>query len=149
MAEKTLVKSPFTITKGSSGSTFVSADFANSSDWKEILTYAVPLGMAIELTPVNYHFGSYLATDASTQITAGLTKIEKKNAALSESREIWKGANKIFKDLGDEFQRPKLRVPVMVNASEKIVVSVQSLGTTFDTGSSDYYIECLQYYEEI
>ena len=146
---KGLVKSPFTIEKNATGSTWVTADFATSTDWKAILTYAVPLGMAIEITPVNYHFGSYLATDGSTQITAGLTRIKKQNANGTESREIWSGANKIFKDLGDEFQRPKIRVPVVVNASQKIVVEVYSLGTTFDTGTSNYFIECIQYYEEI
>lgn len=150
MAEKTgLVKSPFTIEKSSDGSTWVSADFATAASWTTILTYAVPLGMAIEITPVNYLFGSYLATDASTQVTAGLTRVLKKNANGTESREIWSGANKIFKDLGDEFQRPKIRVPVVVNASQKIVVEVYSLGTTFDTASSNFYLETIQYYEEI
>ena len=144
-----LVKSPFTIDKNSTGSTWVTADFATTTTWTTILTYAVPLGMAIEITPVNYHFGDLNATDASTAITAGNTRILKQNANGTESREIWSGANGIFKDIGDEFQRPKIRVPVVVNASQKIVVQVYSLGVTFDTGSSNYYIECVQYYEEI
>jgi len=144
-----LVKSPFTIDKNSTGSTWVSADFTSADSWTTVLTYAVPLGMAIEITPVNYHFGDYNATDASTAITAGQTRILKQNANGTESREIWSGANGIFKDIGDEFQRPKIRVPVVVNASQKIVVQVYSMGTTFDSASSNYYIECIQYYEEI
>jgi len=144
-----LVKSPFTIDKNSTGSTWVSADFATADSWTAILTYAVPLGMAIEITPVNYHFGDFNATDASTAITAGQTRILKQNANGTESREIWSGANGIFKDIGDEFQRPKIRVPVVVNASQKLVVQVYGMGVTFDSGSSNYYIECIQYYEEI
>ena len=144
-----LVKSPFTIDKNSTGSTWVSADFATAASWTEVLSYAVPLGMAIEITPVNYHFGDFNCTDASTAITAGQTRILKQNANGTESREIWSGANGIFKDIGDEFQRPKIRVPVVVNASQKIVVQVYSMGTTFDSASSNYYIECIQYYEEI
>ena len=144
-----LVKSPFTIDKNSTGSTWVSADFTSADSWTTVLTYAVPLGMAIEITPVNYHFGDFNATDASTAITAGQTRILKQNANGTESREIWSGANGIFKDIGDEFQRPKIRVPVVVNASQKIVVQVYSMGTTFDSASSNYYLECIQYYEEI
>ena len=151
MADKQagLVKSPFTIDKNTDGSTWLSADLATSTDWKAILTYAVPLGMAVEITPVNYHFGDYNATDTTTAITAGMTRILKQNANGTESREIWAGANGIYKDIGDEFQRPKIRVPVVVNASQKIVVQVYSLGTTLDSASSNYYIEAVQYYEEI
>jgi hypothetical protein len=149
MANEGLVKSPFTISKTSDGSTWISADYATSTDWKTILTYAVPLGMAVEITPINYHFGDYNTTDTTTAITAGATRILKQNANGTESREIWSGSNGIFKDIGDEFQRPKIRVPVVVNASEKIVVQIYSLGTTFDSASSDYYIEAVQYYNEI
>lgn len=151
MADKQagLVKSPFTIDKNTDGSTWLSADLATATEWKTILTYAVPLGTAVEITPVNYHFGDYNATDTTTQITAGMTRILKQNANGTESREIWSGANGIFKDIGDEFQRPKLRVPVVVNASQKIVVQVYSLGTTLDSASSNYFVEAVQYYEEI
>ena len=151
MADKQegLVKSPFTIDKNTDGSTWLSADLVTSTDWKAVLTYAVPLGMAVEITPVNYHFGDYNATDTTTAITAGMTRILKQNANGTESREIWSGANGIFKDIGDEFQRPKIRVPVVVNASQKLVVQVYSLGTTLDSASSNYFIECVQYYEEI
>ena len=148
MPEKGLVKLPFTISKNSDGATWLSADTATSTNWFAILTYAVPLGTAIEITPVNYHFGSYKLTDG-TAITAGNTKILKKNAAATESRELWSGPNNIFKDIGDEFQRPKIRVPVVATASQKIVVEVYSLGNTLDSASSDYFIECMQYYEEI
>lgn len=148
MAEKGLVKSPFTISKNSDGSTWLSADTATSTNWFTILTYAVPLGTAIEITPVNYHFGVYKLTDG-TAITGGNTRILKKNAAGTESRELWSGPNNIFKDIGDEFQRPKIRVPVVATASQKIVVDVYSLGNTLDSASSDYFIECMQYYEEI
>jgi hypothetical protein len=149
MAQAKLIRSPFTIDKNSTGSTWLSADLATATEWKTILTYAVPLGTAVELTPVNYHFGDYNATDTTTAITAGMTRIQKQNANGTESREIWSGANGIFKDIGDEFQRPKLRVPVMVNASEKVVVQVFNLGTTLDSASSNYYIEAIQYYNEI
>lgn len=145
---KGLVKSPFTISKNSDGSTWLSADTATSTSWFAILTYAVPLGTAIEITPINYHFGSYKLTDG-TAITAGNTRILKKNAAGTESRELWSGPNNIFKDIGDEFQRPKIRVPVVLSASQKLVVEVYSLGNTLDSASSDYFIECMQYYEEI
>ena len=146
---KGLVKSPFTIDKNTDGSTWLSADLVTSTDWKTILTYAVPLGMAVEITPVNYHFGDYNATDTTTAITAGNTRILKTNANGTESREIWSGSNGIFKDIGDEFQRPKIRVPVVVNASQKIKVEVYSLGTTLDSATSNYYLEAVQYYEEI
>jgi hypothetical protein len=149
MAGQGLVKSPYTIDKNSNGSTWVTADFATAASWTEVLSYAVPLGMAIEITPVNYHFGDFNTTDTTTAITAGQTRILKQNANGTESREIWSGSNGIFKDIGDEFQRPKIRVPVVVNASQKIVVQVYSMGTTFDSASSNYYIECIQYYEEI
>jgi hypothetical protein len=146
---KGLVKSPFTIDKNTDGSTWLSADLATATEWKTILSYAVPLGTAIEVTPVNYHFGDLNATDTTTAITAGMTRIQKQNANGTESREIWSGSNAIFKDIGDEFQRPKLRVPVVVNASQKLVVQVYSLGTTLDSASSNYYVECMQFYEEI
>lgn len=150
MAEaKGLVKSPFTIEKNADGATWLTADLVSAAAWTQILKYSVPLGMAIEITPVNYHFGDYNATDTTTAITGGMTRILKKNAALTESREIWKGANGIFKDIGDEFQRPKIRVPVVVNASQVIAVEVYSLGTTLDSVASNYYIECIQHYEEI
>jgi len=149
MANTGLVKSPFTIDKSSTGSTWLTADLATANAWTEVLSYAVPLGMAVEVTPVNYHFGSYKATDTTTTITAGQTRILKQNANATESRELWSGANGIFKDIGDEFQRPKLRVPVVVNASQKIVIQVYGLGTTLDSVASNFYLECIQYYEEI
>lgn len=146
---KGLVSAPFTISKNASGATWLSADLASSTEYVQILSYAVPLGTAIEVQPVNYHFGQYKATDTTTTITAGLTRILKTNATGGETREVWAGSNAIFKDIGDEFQRPKLRVPVVASASQKLVVEVYSLGTTLDSVASDYYIECLQYYEEI
>lgn len=147
-----LVSSPFTIDKTADGVTYVAADFATEADWNTILTYAVPLGVAIEITPVNYIFGQYYNTGGVTSgnlITAGMTRILKQNANGTESRELWKGANGIFKDIGDEWQRPKVRVPVVVNASQKVVVQVYSLGTTLDVSTSNFFIECTQYYEEI
>lgn len=148
MAEKGLVKSPFTISKTASGSTYVAADFATAASWTQILSYSVPLGTAIEVTPVNYIFGVYKET-LNSVITAGLTRILKKNAANTESREIFSGPNSIFKDIGDEFQRPKVRVPVVLSASQLLVVEVYSLGTTLDVSQSDFFVECMQYYEEI
>lgn len=147
-----IVKSPFTIEKNADGVTYIAADLATSTDWKTILTYAVPLGMAIEVTPANYIFGEYFGTGGVTAgdvISAGMSRILKQNANGTESREIWSGSNKIFGDLGDELKRPKLKVPVVVNASQKIVVQVYSLGTTLDVSTSNFFIEATQYYEEI
>ena len=144
-----LVKSPFTIDKTTTGSTFMSADLASTTTWTEILNYAVPLGMAVEITPVNYHFGVFKATDTTTTITAGLARILKQNANATETRELWSGPTSIFYNIGDEFQRPKIRVPVVVNASQKLSVQVYSLGTTLDSICSNYLIEAIQYYEEI
>ena len=150
MAEQTgLVKSPFLIDKNTTGSTWLSADLATTSTFTDILSYAVPLGTAVEITPVNYHFGTFKATDTTTQITAGSSRILKQNANGTESREIWQGENGIFKDIGDEFQRPKLRVPVIVNASQVIKVQVVNLGVTLDSVASNYSVECMQIYEEI
>lgn len=147
-----LVKSPFTINKTTDGVTWMSADLPTSTLWNTILSYSVPLGVAVEVTPLNYHFGFYYGTGGVTsgdKITAGLTRILKQNSNGTESREIWSGANSIFKDVGDEFQRPKLKVPVLVNASQKLVVQVYSMGTTLDKDNSDFHIEAVQYYEEI
>jgi len=149
MAEQSgLVRSPFTITKVASGVTYLSSDLDTVNDWRDLLSYAVPLGMAIEITPVNYIFGKLLTT-GSTAITAGLSRLLKQNANSTESRELWSGSNAIFKDIGDEFQRPKVRVPVVVSASQKLVWQVYGLGTTLDVSASDVSIECIQYYEEI
>lgn len=151
-AKSGLVKSPFTIEKNADGVTYLTSDLASEADWNQILSYSVPLGMAIEVTPANYIFGEYYSTLGSTAgniISAGLTRVLKKNANGTESREIWSGSNKIFGDLGDELQRPKLKVPVVVNASQKIVVEVYQLGTTLDVSTSNFFIEATQYYEEI
>ena len=145
---KGLVKSPFTIYSAVTGATWMTADLATVNAWNTILSYATPLGMAIEITPVNYHFG-LLRTTGDTAITAGMTRIMKQNANGTESREIWSGANGIFKDIGDEFQRPKIRVSVIVNASQVLVVQVYGMGTTLDSVYSNFFIECVQYYEEI
>jgi hypothetical protein len=144
-----LVKSPFTIDKTTDGAVFLTADLDSADEWKTMLSYAVPLGTAVEITPVNYIFGNLKATDTTTTITAGSTRILKQNANGTESREIWKGANGIFGDIGDIRKRPQLRVPVMINASQKLVVQVYSLGTTLDSVASDFQVECMQYYEEI
>jgi len=152
MAEKGLVKSPFTISKNASGASWVASDFATAASWTQVLSYAVPLGTAFEITPLNYIFGQYYGTGGVTagdKITAGLTRILKKNAANTESREIFSGPNSIFKDIGDEFQRPKVRAPVVASASQQIVVEVYSLGTTLDVSTSDFFLEGMQYYEEI
>jgi hypothetical protein len=149
---QSIVKSPFTIEKNADGVTFIAADLATSTDYKTILTYAVPLGLAIEVTPANYIFGEYFGTGGVTAgdiISAGLSRILKQNANGTDSREMWSGSNKIFGDLGDSRKRPALKVPVVVNASQKIVVQVYSLGTTLDVSTSNFFIECTQYYEEI
>ena len=148
MAKK-LVKSPFTVDKTTDNVTFLSADLDSVAEWKDMLSYPVPLGTAIEITPVNYIFGQYYATDTTTQITGGSTRILKQNANGTESREIWKGNNGIFGDIGDIRKRPQLRVPVMISASQKLVVQIYNLGTTLDSVASDFQVECMQYYEEI
>jgi len=148
MANKKIVKSPFTINRATTGVTFTAADFATANEWKQIMVYAVPLGVCLEVTPINYHFGDLKET-TTTKITAGMTRILKKNANSTEAREIWSGSNGIFKDIGDELQRPKIRVPVVVNASEQLIVEVYGLGTTLDVSASNYFVEAVQYYEEI
>lgn len=154
MAEQSnLVKSPFTISKSASGATYLTVDLATSGSlWYTLLSYQVPLGMAIEITPANYHFGSYYATTGVTagdKITSGGTRLIKSNANDTETRELWSGPNSIFLNIGDELQRPKFRIPVVANASQKVVVQVTGLSTTLDVSTSDYTIECMQYYEEI
>ena len=152
MAEKGLVRSPFTISKVTDGVTYVSADFATANSWTAVLTYAVPLGVAIQIDPVNYHFGQYFGTggvSSADKITAGLTRILKQNANGTETRELWSGPNAIFDTIGDKLKRPSINVPVVVNASQQLVVQVYGLGTTLDVSTSNYFIECVQYYEEI
>lgn len=144
-----LVRTPFTISKASNGATWLSADLATSTDWKTILSYSVPLGTAIEITPLNYHFGNYYATDTTTKITAGSTKLVKTNATGGETRELWAGANGIFKDIGDEFQKPRLKVSVMLEASQQLLVQVYNMGTTLDSVASDFFVECMQISEQI
>jgi hypothetical protein len=147
-----LVKSPFTISKLAEGVTYLTSDLATADEFKNLLSYSVPLGTAVEITPINYIFGEFYTTAGSTSgnlITAGMTRILKQNSASTESREIWSGSNKIFGDLGDELKRPKLRVPVVMNASQKVVVQVYGLGTTLDVSTSNFFIEATQYYEEI
>jgi hypothetical protein len=143
-----LVKSPFTIDKNTDGVTFLSADLVDVSVFTTIMSYDVPLGTAIEILPTNYHFGD-LKTTGGTTISAGSSRILKQNANGTESRELWQGSNAIFKDIGDKLQRPSINIPVVVNSSQKIVVQVINLGTTLDSVSSNYYIECQQVYEEI
>lgn len=143
-----LVKSPFTISKLTSGVTYESTDFADAARWVDLLTYDVPLGTAVEVTPVNYLFADLKNTGA-TAITAGMSRLVKTNASETEERELWSGSNGIFKDIGDEFQRPKVRVPIIVNSSQKLKFQVYNLGTTLDVSASNVFIEAVQYYEEI
>ncbi|AKB79018.1 hypothetical protein MSHOH_2535 [Methanosarcina horonobensis HB-1 = JCM 15518] len=147
-----LKTSPFTISKLAEGATYLTSDLASADEWKDLLKYSVPLGMAVEITPINYVFGEFYTTAGTTSgniITGGMSRILKQNANGTESREIWSGSNKIFGELGDELKRPKLRVPVVVNASQKIVVQIYGLGATLDVSTSNFYIEATQYYEDI
>ena len=144
-----LVKSPFTINKDSTGATWISADLATTTLFTDLLSYAVPLGTAIEITPQNYHYGSYFATDTTTTITAGRTRLVKQNANGTNSRELWLGPNSIYGDISDIRQRPNIRVPVILNASQVLKVQIISAGTTVDSVTSDYFVECQQVYEEI
>lgn len=147
-----LVRSPFTIDKNTTGVTYVANDFATASTYTTILTYAVPLGMAVEITPQNYIFGQYFTTAGVTSgniITAGTTLILKANATGAETREIFKGSNAIFGSLGDELQRPRLKTSVLVNASQQLIVQVANMGTTLDVSVSNFFVEATQIYEEI
>lgn len=148
MANEQVIKSPFTINKNTSGVTYASSDIADSTNWETLLTYSVPLGVGIELTPANYFFAD-LKTTGATTITAGSSRLVKQNANATETRELWQGANGIFKDIGDEFQRPKLRIGATVSASEKLVFQIYNLGTTLDVSASNVYVECIQFYESI
>ena len=144
-----LVKSPFTINKDATGATWLSADLVSVATWTDVLSYAVPLGTAIEVTPQNYHYGDYNATDTTTTITAGRTRLLKQNANGTNTRELWLGPNSIFGDISDVRRRPSVRVPVILNASQVLKVQIISAGTTLDSASSDYFVECQQVYEEI
>ena len=143
-----LVQSPFTITKDSDGSTYLTADLATSSTFTDLLIYAVPLGQAVKIETFNYFFGEYKDTGGSA-ITDGQTRLLKANSTRDESRTIWQGSNGIFKDIGDVRQRPTLRVPVIASASQKLVVQVKDLGTTLDISESNFFIESFQIYEQI
>ncbi len=144
-----LVQAPFTITKNSSGSTFLSGDLGNSATYQDVLVYAVPLGQAIKIEPFHYFFGFYYATDTTTKITAGTTRMQKCNSTRDENRTLWEGSNAIFKDVGDERQRPKLTIQVVLSASEKLAIQVANLATTLDQGVSDFHIQCWQVYQQI
>lgn len=145
-----LTKSPFTLSKSSDGVTFITADLAASTSFEPIWTYAVPLGMAVQITPANYIFGHYISgADGTTKITAGMTRLVKMNANGSDTKEVWSGSNAIFLDIGDINKRPNLKVPVVVNASQKLQVQVKGLGAALDFEVSDFYIECVQFYERI
>lgn len=145
---KGLMKSPATITKISTGSTWLTADLSTASRWETILTFAVPLGLAYEVNPSNYFFAN-LDDTAGTAVTGGYVRLVKANANQSNTIELWAGPSLIFKDIGDALQRPNIKVPVTVNASEVLLVQVYSLGTTLDSVTSDVYIEAMQYYAPV
>lgn len=144
-----LIRTPFTINSTSTGVTFMAADLATANSWNTILTYSVPLGVAIEVLPTNYFFFDLKATDTTTRITAGLSRVIKQNANGTETRELFSGSNGIFKDIGDEFQRPKFKVGVTANSSQQILCQVYGLGTSLDSIASNVFIECLQWSEQL
>lgn len=145
---KGLMQSPFTISKITTGSTWLTANLATSSLWTTINTYAVPLGTAIQVTPQNYLFFTLKDTGASA-ITAGNSRVVKANANATNTVELWSGPNTIFKDIGDALQRPYIRVPVTANASEQLLFQVYSLGTTLASTNSDVFLECMQFYAPV
>ena len=152
MATARLVRAPFTIDKNTSGVTYIASDLATSTEYVDVLSYSVPLGMAVEVTPANYLFGQYFNTAGATSgniISAGTTIVVKKNASNAESRELWKGSNAIFGALGNELERPRFKTGVTVSASEKLVVQVANLGVTLDVSTSNVFIEAVQVYEAI
>lgn len=152
MAQPDVQMSPITIDKNTDGVTYASADITDASTYSTLLTYKVPLGVAIEITPSNYIFGQYYGTGGTTSgdiISAGSTKIEKKNATGASSIEIFKGSNGIFGDIGDELKRPRLKTKVLVNSSEQIIVSVVNTGTTLDVSSSNFSLEGVQIYNRV
>jgi len=138
-----LIQSPATISKLTTGSTFVSADFATASSWTTILTFAVPLGVGYEITTQNYIF-AVLKNTGGTAITAGDSRLIKANATQGQTIELWAGPNSIFKDIGDALQRPYVRVNITLNSSEVLLFQVYALGTTLDVSESNVYIEAKQ-----
>lgn len=149
MANDNLVRTPFTISKSTDGVVYASTDIEDSTVASTLLTYSVPLGMAVQIAPENYVFGQYLNTSAAV-IAFGETIISKSNATGAESREIFRGSNGIFGNIGDEFKRPRLGVGVLVNASEKLIVQVVSVGAVdLDVSASNFFIQATQVYEQI
>jgi hypothetical protein len=148
-----LVSAPFTLSKSTDDVAWmVNGDIDPSSNYETIFSYSVPLGTAIQILPRNYIFGFYYDTVASTEgnlIKTGETRLTKSNANGSDTRQFWAGQNNIFKDVGDVRQRPSITIPLLANASQKINVQIKGMGTTLDKDYSDFFIECIQFYEKI
>lgn len=143
-----LVKSPRSITNQDSNIT--KAD-STASTWSSVFKYSVPLGTAFEMTPANY-FHTTIKDTADNSITAtaaDLMRIMKANANETEKREIWRGPLTLFTgNVYDEFQRPKLRVPVLWNASQVILLDFYC-ATAIDGTNASFVLEGMEYYEEI
>jgi len=148
MANAKLVESPFTITETTSGVTLNTVT-AVASTWYEVAEYQVPLGMAVLIDPTNYVFAS-LFTEAATPvaITAGTARLIKLNAPETEMVEIWAGPIAIFKDVGDERQRPRLKTAVLLNSSEKLRLECYSTSTA-DGANCTFAIEAKALYPPV
>lgn len=147
MAQK-LVESPFTITENTSGVT-TNSTVATASVWYEVAEYQVPLGMAILMDPTNYIFADiYDNTATPVEITSGTARLLKLNAPETEQVEIWAGPIAIFKDVGDERQRPRIKTSVLLNASEKLRLEVYSSSTAKGSNCT-FAIECKALYPPV
>jgi len=152
MPQNNLVRTPFTVDKNTEGVTYASTDLAGTATQQQLLKYSIPLGLVVEITPANYLFGEFYGTGGVTAadiIASGQTIIEKRNATGAASREIWKGSNGIFGDIGDELKRPRFKTTVQVNASQQIVVNVINMATTLDVSTSNFYLEANQIFEDL
>jgi len=148
MAKSKLVSSPFTITESTSGVTN-STTATTASVWGELHEYQVPLGMAVLLNPTNYLFVSpYSSAATPAAISSGTIRVLKKNAAETEVIEMWQGPIGIFKDVGDEQQRPRFKTEVLLNAAEKLTVEIYS-ATAAKGSNGTFAIEGTAFYPPV
>jgi len=144
-----LVKSPTSITQSSDYTTKVANGTANV--WSTVFKVTIPLGIAFEMTPVNFFHTDFKDTagNSITVTAADQFRIVKANANSTEKREIWSGPATLFTgNIYDEFQRPKLRVPVVWSASELILLDYL-VATAVGKDYTHFVLEGMQYYQEV
>ena len=147
-----LVKSPFTILESDSNVTKASADIVTATEGT-LFTYKVPLGVAIEITPANFFFIDLIDTADNAVVDGadGIVKLIKDNQTETEKREVWSGPDTLFSgNIYDVRTRPQIRAPVILNASQKLLIVVKATVVGgIDKDNSKMTVECMQYYEEV